>query len=372
MPLLLSRARRPSLSSSAFADLSSPRTMRSTGSIRSCSSAGKEVPGKSACSVTRGDFVYLFSTADTKATFERDPARYEIQLGGLCAKMGKTAGGNPSDFIVHEGKIYIFGSDDCHKKFQAAAGQVPGHAGPPHSRPRRPPRHAAVELIDRAVTAIGGAPAARRAHELCRVLLPQSRLDPRARPRSPPGRCGAFPTACGRNAPWRSQGKTMTSATMLAPQRACGFWAVRVRRSRCARPAGPASNRTSDATRSRSCGHGGPRVQGCRARHRPPSTACRWNRSASSMARLTSPSGSKQPDAFTALRFATGTPKASSAPFTVRYSDYRAVEGLQLPFTTRVTFNGQPDPSQSATIESISLNSPLDASLFAPKTPEGR
>ena len=33
--------------------------------------------------------------------------------------MGKTAGGNPSDFIVHEGKIYIFGSDDCHKKFQA-------------------------------------------------------------------------------------------------------------------------------------------------------------------------------------------------------------------------------------------------------------
>ena len=80
---------------------------------------GKEVPGKSAFSVTRGNFVYLFATAETKATFERDPARYEIQLGGMCAKMGRTAGGNPADFIVHEGKIYIFGSDDCHKKFQA-------------------------------------------------------------------------------------------------------------------------------------------------------------------------------------------------------------------------------------------------------------
>ena len=44
--------------------------------------AGKEVPGKSAFSVTRGEFIYLFSTADTKATFDRDPARYEIQLGG--------------------------------------------------------------------------------------------------------------------------------------------------------------------------------------------------------------------------------------------------------------------------------------------------
>ena len=37
----------------------------------------------------------------------------------MCAKMGKTAGGNPADFIVHDGKIYVFGSDDCHKKFQA-------------------------------------------------------------------------------------------------------------------------------------------------------------------------------------------------------------------------------------------------------------
>ncbi len=54
------------------------------------------------------------------------------------------------------------------------------------------------------------------------------------------------------------------------------------------------------------------------------------------------------------------------------YSDYRAVEGLQLPFATRATFNGQPDPSQSATLESISLNAPLDASLFAPKAPGDR
>ncbi len=95
------------------------RSTRSMGSTPCCSVGGKEVPGKSAFSVTRGNFVYLFSTAETKATFEEDPARYEIQLGGMCAKMGKTAGGNPADFIVHEGKIYIFGSDDCHKKFQA-------------------------------------------------------------------------------------------------------------------------------------------------------------------------------------------------------------------------------------------------------------
>ena len=58
--------------------------------------------------------------------------------------------------------------------------------------------------------------------------------------------------------------------------------------------------------------------------------------------------------------------------FTRVYSDFRAVDGLQLPFTIRSTFNGQPDPAQSVTIDAISLNTPLEASLFAPKTPGDR
>jgi hypothetical protein len=58
--------------------------------------------------------------------------------------------------------------------------------------------------------------------------------------------------------------------------------------------------------------------------------------------------------------------------FSLVYSDFRPVEGLQLPFNTRATFNGQPQPNLSITLETISLNTPLDASLFAPKAQGGQ
>jgi YHS domain-containing protein len=64
-------------------------------------------------------FEYLFSSSETKATFEKAPAKYEIQMNGLCARMGKATGGSPADFLVHDGKIYIFGSDECHRRFAA-------------------------------------------------------------------------------------------------------------------------------------------------------------------------------------------------------------------------------------------------------------
>src|SRR5215212_11103837 len=51
-------------------------------------SQGKEVQGDMKYKVTRGQFQYLFASAENKATFEKDPARYEIQLGGHCARMG--------------------------------------------------------------------------------------------------------------------------------------------------------------------------------------------------------------------------------------------------------------------------------------------
>jgi hypothetical protein len=52
--------------------------------------------------------------------------------------------------------------------------------------------------------------------------------------------------------------------------------------------------------------------------------------------------------------------------FVVQYSDFRRVEGLTLPFGVRTTFNGQPEPNQSWTLDSVALNASLDATLFAP------
>ena len=52
--------------------------------------------------------------------------------------------------------------------------------------------------------------------------------------------------------------------------------------------------------------------------------------------------------------------------YTVLYSDYKAVDGLQLPVTVRALFDGQPDPFQSWTVQSVAVNAPLEATLFAP------
>src|SRR6476659_3344972 len=51
-------------------------------------SQGKEVQGDMKYKVTRGQFQYIFANAENKATFEKDPTRYEIQLEGHCARMG--------------------------------------------------------------------------------------------------------------------------------------------------------------------------------------------------------------------------------------------------------------------------------------------
>src|SRR4051812_6757638 len=63
-------------------------------------SQGKEVQGDMKYTVTRGQFQYLFASAENKATFERDPARYEIQLDGHCARMGAPTSGNPDLYAV--------------------------------------------------------------------------------------------------------------------------------------------------------------------------------------------------------------------------------------------------------------------------------
>jgi hypothetical protein len=52
--------------------------------------------------------------------------------------------------------------------------------------------------------------------------------------------------------------------------------------------------------------------------------------------------------------------------FVVLYSDVRDVNGLKLPFTARALFRGEPESSQSWTVQSVDLNPTADAALFAP------
>jgi len=105
---------------------------------------GKEVPGKDTLKERHGRFTYQFSSEETRAKFHKDPARYEIQLEGACARMGAPVSGSPDSYTVHEGRIYIFGSSDCYKQFvkdpakylepKAASNWVPSAEGAARAR----------------------------------------------------------------------------------------------------------------------------------------------------------------------------------------------------------------------------------------------
>ena len=57
---------------------------------------------------------FHFASAENKALFDANPAAYLPQYGGYCANgisFGIPWGGNAEDFIVHDGKLYIFGGE---------------------------------------------------------------------------------------------------------------------------------------------------------------------------------------------------------------------------------------------------------------------
>jgi len=326
---------------------------------------GKEVPGKSALSVTRGDFVYLFTTADTKATFERDPARYEIQLGGLCARMGRTTGGNPSDFIVHEGKIYIFGSDECHKKFQAEpAKYLPTPPAPLPASPAAATR--GRQLVDRAAAALGGAA---RLDGLTSYVESFSQVQPRPQgdARITIKTMWSFPDRVRQERTMALQGKTMSSATILSPE---GLWFLGGQ--------GQAYPMRAAGRPSLEQDFGRHPVALLRARRAPGFKAVALGTGTVdglSVENVRVISGST--DVTLAIgasgrvhsaTFRDRNSEGEYGRFSIVYSDFRPVEGLQLPFNARATFNGQPQPSLSVTLDAITLNTPLDTSLFAPKT----
>jgi len=120
---------------------------------------GKEAQGEPNITVTRGKFRYMFANAANKAAFEQDPARYEIQLNGACARMGAPVGGNPDLYTVYNGRIYIFGSANCRSLFIAAPEKYldPGDADSVGAAVTPEALKQGQALIDKAVAAMGGA-----------------------------------------------------------------------------------------------------------------------------------------------------------------------------------------------------------------------
>ena len=119
--------------------------------------SGAEIEGREEVSVIHQGMRYQFKTDENKKAFESDPARYEVQMGGACARMGPLSGeGQAQYFAVSDEKIYIFASESCRERFL----ENPAHFLDPdepaptgdenaHKRGRA--------FIEKAVLAVGGA-----------------------------------------------------------------------------------------------------------------------------------------------------------------------------------------------------------------------
>lgn len=316
---------------------------------------GKEVQGELNITLTRGLFRYLFANAANKAVFEQDPARYEIQLDGHCARMGAPTGGHPDLFTVYQGRIYLFGSGECKKQFDAAPQRF---FEPEYKSATTAATAAALKkgqaLVEQAVTAMGGAQLldGLRSYQEKDIVTPQVdygftlAFPDRVRKDQ---RYGAYQDAAVLN---RETSEALLIARRdslpLTTQHQQVLWQevsrkplviLRARKQADFKAVALGAGLAGEtATEQVAVEVGGVAVQ-----------------------------LGLEPKTGRILRLTyTGRgPGGAYGQVVQSFADFRAVEGLTLPFKTATRFNGQPWPQQTFTVESIVINGKLDPALFA-------
>jgi YHS domain-containing protein len=71
---------------------------------------GKPVKGSEDFTLQHEGATWRFASAENRATFEADPAKYAPQYGGYCAyavAKGSTAKAEPDAWTIHDGKLYL-------------------------------------------------------------------------------------------------------------------------------------------------------------------------------------------------------------------------------------------------------------------------
>jgi YHS domain-containing protein len=90
-------------------------------------SEGKPVKGEKTFSTEYNGAEWLFASAENLAAFKAEPAKYAPQYGGYCAwavSQNYTARGNPNNWSIVEGKLYLNYNDEVQKRWEQ---DVPGH-----------------------------------------------------------------------------------------------------------------------------------------------------------------------------------------------------------------------------------------------------
>jgi YHS domain-containing protein len=102
---------------------------------------GKPTRGLAEIEYTWDDHRYRFASAAHREQFKADPVRYAPQFGNFCAmalSKGEIIVANPENWLVSEGKLYVFGKPIGPELFQKdLAGNV---TKANHNRPILPTR----------------------------------------------------------------------------------------------------------------------------------------------------------------------------------------------------------------------------------------
>ena len=82
----------------------------------SYANGGAPVAGAADFAAEVGGATYLFASAEARDSFVAAPASFEPAFGGFCAvgaALGKKLDGDPAIFRFHEGRLYLFVSEDA-------------------------------------------------------------------------------------------------------------------------------------------------------------------------------------------------------------------------------------------------------------------
>jgi YHS domain-containing protein len=81
---------------------------------------GRHTPGKAEIKRDFQGVTYRFASAENRAMFDKEPAKYAPQFGGFCANGIAYAipwGGDADTWALIEGKLYIFGGQSSKNYF---------------------------------------------------------------------------------------------------------------------------------------------------------------------------------------------------------------------------------------------------------------
>lgn len=328
---------------------------------------GKEVQGNLKIAVTRGRFQYFFTSEEDKAAFEKDPSRYEIQLGGMCARMGAPVSGNSDLYTVHKGRIYIFGSAECKKRFEAAPEKYLEDEGATKSKEGLTAEafKKGSELVEKAVTAMGG------------PGLIDGLANFQERSTSVQGRHDAdvqiktnltllFPDLVRAEQvqpDYVNPAVTRETAIVMTANEAFAVTPNGIRPL----PDAARLDQQHELKRRPLAIVRARKLAGFKA-------AATWSASVAETAveqvvvEIDGASHTLGIDPTTgriiSLTYRRRGPVGEFGEVVKVFSDFRSVNGLTLPFKVTATFNDQPWKEQSATIESITINSKIDPAIF--------